>query len=214
MATTVDSRRETVSLIGSDKVDGTAVYGADDRKIGSVQRVMIDKISGKVAYAVISFGGFLGMGEDYYPLPWSNLKYDTNLGGYRVGITEEQLKGAPKYTRSTEWDWSDRARDREVSIIIERLCGIERLRPGLVRRALAPLRRGFSCSISLEQRRTYGIKLPDGCIKAPQPSIPRWHPFKAPLTRGFCLLIPSEKEPASTQRIMNVDGRVRIASPT
>jgi hypothetical protein len=114
MATTVDSRRETVSLIGSDKVDGTAVYGADDRKIGSVQRVMIDKISGKVAYAVISFGGFLGMGEDYYPLPWSNLKYDTNLGGYRVGITEDQLKGAPKYTRSTEWDWSDRARDREV----------------------------------------------------------------------------------------------------
>jgi hypothetical protein len=66
MATTVDDRRETVSLIGSDKVDGTAVYGADDNKIGSVQRVMIDKISGKVAYAVVSFGGFLGMGEDYY----------------------------------------------------------------------------------------------------------------------------------------------------
>ena len=114
MATTVDLRRETVSLIGSDKVDGTAVYGADDRKIGSVQRVMIDKISGKVAYAVISFGGFLGMGEDYYPLPWSNLKYDMSLGGYRVGITEDQLKGAPKYKSSTDWDWSDRARDREI----------------------------------------------------------------------------------------------------
>lgn len=114
MATTVNSRRETVSLIGSDKVDGTAVYGADDRKIGSVQRVMIDKISGKVAYAVISFGGFLGMGEDYYPLPWSNLKYDMSLGGYRVGITEDQLKGAPKYKSSTDWDWSDRARDREI----------------------------------------------------------------------------------------------------
>ena len=77
MVTTIDSRRETVSLIGSDKVDGTAVYGADDNKIGSVQRVMIDKISGKVAYAVVSFGGFLGMGEDYYPMPWPNLKYDT-----------------------------------------------------------------------------------------------------------------------------------------
>jgi PRC-barrel domain len=114
MATTVDSTRETVSLIGSDKVDGTAVYGADDRKIGSVQRVMIDKISGKVAYAVISFGGFLGMGEDYYPLPWSNLKYDTRLGGYRVGVTEDQLKGAPRYSSSTDWDWSDRTRDREV----------------------------------------------------------------------------------------------------
>ena len=70
MATTIDSRKETVSLIGSDKVQGTSVYGADDKRIGSVQRVMIDKISGKVAYAVVSFGGFLGIGEDYYPLPW------------------------------------------------------------------------------------------------------------------------------------------------
>ncbi len=57
---------------------------------------MIDKISGKVAYAVVSFGGFLGMGEDYYPMPWANLKYDTRLDGYRVGVTEDQLKGAPK----------------------------------------------------------------------------------------------------------------------
>ena len=114
MATTVDNRRETVSLIGSDKVEGTPVYGRDDNKIGTVQRVMIDKISGKVTYAVMSFGGFLGIGEDYYPMPWTSLKYDTNLGGYRVGITEDQLKGAPKYDRNTDWDWSDRARDRTV----------------------------------------------------------------------------------------------------
>jgi PRC-barrel domain len=71
---------------------------------------MIDKVTGKVAYAVISFGGFLGLGEDYYPMPWASLKYDTNLGGYRVGVTEDQLKGAPKYNRNTEWDWSDRSR--------------------------------------------------------------------------------------------------------
>jgi hypothetical protein len=114
MATTVDDRRETVSLIGSDKVEGTAVYGADDNKIGSVQRIMIDKMSGKVAYAVVSFGGFLGMGEDYYPMPWPTLKYDTRLGGYRAGVTEDQLKGAPKYSRSTDWDWSDRANDQRV----------------------------------------------------------------------------------------------------
>jgi hypothetical protein len=49
MATTIDSRKETVSLIGSDKVQGTSVYGADDKRIGSVQRVMLDKIGGKVA---------------------------------------------------------------------------------------------------------------------------------------------------------------------
>jgi hypothetical protein len=95
------------------EVEGTAVYGADDRKTGNVQRVMIDKISGKVAYAVISFGGF-GIGEDYYPMPWPNLKYDTTPGGYRVGVTEDQLKGAPKFSRSTDWDWSDRSRDRAV----------------------------------------------------------------------------------------------------
>src|SRR5712675_3034183 len=99
MSTTVTDRRETVSLIGSDKVEGSAVYGADQKKIGSVQRVMIDKISGKVAYAVVSFGGFLGMGEDYFPLPWNALKYDTRLDGYRTNITESQLKGAPRYSR-------------------------------------------------------------------------------------------------------------------
>src|SRR5271166_156851 len=87
IATTMDSKRETVSLIGSDKVEGTAVCGADDRKIGSVQRVMIDKVSGNVAYAVITFGGFLGMGELLSNAP-ANLKYDTNLGGYRVGGTQ------------------------------------------------------------------------------------------------------------------------------
>lgn len=114
MVTTVNAKRETIALIGSDKVEGTAVYGTDDRKIGSVQRVMIDKISGKVAYAVVSFGGFLGMGEDYYPMPWANLKYDTNLGGYRAGVTEDQIRGAPKFNRNTDWDWSDRARDRSV----------------------------------------------------------------------------------------------------
>ena len=110
LVSTVDSRRETVSLIGSDKVDGTAVYGADDQKIGSVQRVMIDKVSAKVAYAIVSFGGFLGVGEDYYPLPWPNLKYDMSVSGCRVGITEDQLKRAPRFDRNT----SDRSKDRAV----------------------------------------------------------------------------------------------------
>jgi PRC-barrel domain len=108
------TERETASLIGSDKVEGTAVYGADEQRIGTIQRVMIDKISGKVAFAVTSFGGFLGIGEDYYPVPWPSLKYDTRLGGYRAGITINQLQGAPKYSRNTDWDWNDRARDRQV----------------------------------------------------------------------------------------------------
>jgi len=105
--------RETTSLIASDKVEGTAVYGADHRKIGSLERVMIDKISGKVAYAVLSFGGFLGMGEDFYPMPWSTLKYDTNLGGYLVNLTKDQLDNAPKFNQSRGWNWN-RENDRQV----------------------------------------------------------------------------------------------------
>ena len=112
MATKLETR-ETTSLIGSDKVDGTAVYGSDQQKIGSIERVMIDKISGKVAYAVLSFGGFLGMGEDYYPVPWPTLKYDTNLGGYLVNLTKDQLENAPKYSESQGWNWS-RENDRRV----------------------------------------------------------------------------------------------------
>jgi len=109
---TID-KRETASLIGSDKVEGTAVYGADQQKIGSLQRVMIDKISGKVAYAVISFGGFLGMGEDCYPVPWQTLKYDTNLGGYLTNLTSDRLQNAPKYSKSTDWNWN-RDNDQRV----------------------------------------------------------------------------------------------------
>ena len=111
--TTLD-RRETVSLIGSDKVEGTPVYRSNGERVGQVDRVMIDKISGKVAYAVMSFGGFLGIGEDYYPLPWSLLTYNPSLEGYEVNVGEQQLKGAPKYSKHETWDRSDRARDQKV----------------------------------------------------------------------------------------------------
>jgi hypothetical protein len=107
--------RETGSLIGSDKVEGTNVYRSDGQKVGSIERVMIDKRSGKVAYAVMSFGGFLGIGEDYYPLPWSLLTYNERLGGYEVNITEQQLKAAPKYGAHETWDWSDSKRRKSVS---------------------------------------------------------------------------------------------------
>ena len=109
MATTLESK-ETTSLIASDKVDGTSVYGGDGKKIGAIERVMIDKISGKVAFAVLSFGGFLGMGESFYPLPWTALNYDTDLGGYRVNLTKDRLEHAPQYNESQGWNWN---RDNE-----------------------------------------------------------------------------------------------------
>ena len=114
MAQTILDKRETASLIGSDKVEGTAVVRSNGDTIGSIERVMIDKVTGKVAYAVMSFGGFLGIGEDYYPLPWSLLTYNPRLDGYEVNITEQQLKGAPKYSRHETWDWSSRERGQSL----------------------------------------------------------------------------------------------------
>jgi hypothetical protein len=111
--TRVDTR-ETTSLIGSDKVEATPVYRSNGDRVGQIERLMIDKLSGKVSYAVMSFGGFMGIGEDYYPLPWSLLTYNPQLGGYEVNVGEEQLRGAPRYNKQESWDWSDRARDKQV----------------------------------------------------------------------------------------------------
>jgi PRC-barrel domain len=108
-------RRETASLIGSDKVEGTPVYRSNGERVGQIERIMIDKLTGQVAYAVMSFGGFMGIGEDYYPLPWSLLTYNSRLEGYEVNVGEQQLKAAPKYSKHESWDWSDRARDQKVS---------------------------------------------------------------------------------------------------
>jgi len=104
---------ETERLIASDKVEGTAVYDRQGNHLGSVHTLMLDKVSGKVAYAVMSFGGFLGIGERYHPLPWGKLTYDTSRGGYVVDLMREQLQGAPSYGRD-ETPWGDPAYGRGV----------------------------------------------------------------------------------------------------
>jgi sporulation protein YlmC with PRC-barrel domain len=101
-------------LIESDRVEGTTVYDPNGRDIGSIKRLMIEKLSGRVAYAVMSFGGFLGLGADEHTIPWNKLTYDTSLGGYRTDITEEQLRGAPTFYRNSNYDWSDRRREQEL----------------------------------------------------------------------------------------------------
>ncbi len=96
---------ETDRLLASDKAEGTAVYDRQGDRLGSVYNVMIDKYSGQVAYAVMSFGGFLGIGERYHPLPWRMLTYDTGLGGYVVDVTRERLESGPAHGRD-EAPWS------------------------------------------------------------------------------------------------------------
>jgi sporulation protein YlmC with PRC-barrel domain len=97
-------REETANLIASDKVEGTAVYGADRKKIGRIENLMIDKFTGQVAYAVLSFGGFFSAGSEHYPIPWAILKYDEELGGYITPIIKDQLKNAPKIRPNDLWE--------------------------------------------------------------------------------------------------------------
>ena len=99
--------KETHDLIASDKVEGTKVYDPAGEHIGSIERILVEKRSGKVSYAVLSFGGFLGIGSDHYPLPWTKLNYDQYLGGYRVDVTKAQLEGAPKYERENDDYWTE-----------------------------------------------------------------------------------------------------------
>ena len=94
-------------VISSKKVEGTAVYNPQGVKLGSIDDLVIDKVSGNVRYAVLEFGGFLGMGTDRYPLPWSKLSYSTEHDGYVVPLTEAQLEGAPRYTADERPDYSD-----------------------------------------------------------------------------------------------------------
>ena len=95
----------TYSIISSAKVAGSAVYNPPGEKLGSIDDLMIDKRSGLVRYAVLEFGGFLGIGTEKYPLPWDALRYDTGLDGYVVAVDKEQLANAPRYPvdRSPEY---------------------------------------------------------------------------------------------------------------
>jgi len=99
------------SCISSEDVHGVEVYGVDGSHIGEVDHLIIDKISGRVAYAVVSFGGFMGLGHSHYPVPWNALRYDNSLAGFRTDITEQQLKDAPEFSDDNAWqdrDWETR----------------------------------------------------------------------------------------------------------
>jgi sporulation protein YlmC with PRC-barrel domain len=85
------------SAILASKVKGTGVYSRAGDKIGHVEDVVLDKQSDRIMFAALGFGGVLGVGEKYYPVPWSVLDYNKEKGGYVVPLSEDQLKGAPAY---------------------------------------------------------------------------------------------------------------------
>ncbi len=98
------------NLIESNKVDGTRVFAANGEEAGHIDHLLIDKPSGKIAYAVMSFGGVWGLGSDTHAIPWSALDYDKDLAGYRTGITKDQLQNAPERDQS----WVGDRRREEV----------------------------------------------------------------------------------------------------
>jgi hypothetical protein len=102
------------SLIASDRVEGTAVRRPNGDKIGHIERLMIDKITGKVSYAILSFGGFLGMGASLLPLPWTRLKYNREVEAYQLDISDDELKRAPSFLADKDFDWGDRTQEEEL----------------------------------------------------------------------------------------------------
>ncbi len=103
------------SLIDSKNVEGTRVFDPAGKHIGSIKRLVLDKVSGRVVYTVASFGGFLGIGGDEYTIPWNKLKYDTNLGGYVTNITEAQLTKSPDFGTNNDDNWFNREDEQRLN---------------------------------------------------------------------------------------------------
>ena len=96
----------SASLIAASSVEGTDVYNPRGDKLGTIDDIMIDKVSGNAIYAIMSFGGFLGIGEKYHPLPWSTLRYDPDKGGYVVDVDRKALENAPSYDMDEDFLWT------------------------------------------------------------------------------------------------------------
>lgn len=105
----------TRDQIRASSVSGTSVYNSSGEKLGYIDDIVLNKRDGKASVAIMSFGGFLGIGESYHPLPWASLTYDPNREGYVVDISREQLEGAPYYGRDQEPDWNDPAYGQRLS---------------------------------------------------------------------------------------------------
>lgn len=102
------ARDNSDNLISSDRVEGTKVFSTDGEELGSIDHVMIGKLSGRIEYTVMSFGGFLGMNEKFFPIPWDALDYDTDKDGYVVNIDKDRLKDAPNYDRDSNPELDER----------------------------------------------------------------------------------------------------------
>ncbi|WP_230529923.1 PRC-barrel domain-containing protein [Microvirga roseola] len=100
-------------IIGSDRVEGTAVFDQEANQIGTIKRLLIEKVSGRVILVDVAFGGFLGIGAQHRTIPWEKLSYDKEREGYRTDITEAQVRNAPAFHGDDEV-WFDRKREQNI----------------------------------------------------------------------------------------------------
>ena len=114
MSDTLKQSTDT-KLIAAADVEGTAVFDVRGEKIGTVRDVYIDKHSGQTEFVSMAFGGVLGVGEKYHPLPWSALAYDNSLHGYLVGLDKAALADGPVFgeeqLEGDESVWGDEVRE-------------------------------------------------------------------------------------------------------
>lgn len=85
------------TLASAEGLRGLAVHSRDGDKLGTIDQIILDKQSGRIAFVILSTGGFLGLGQSYHPVPWHALRYDSQRGGYAAAIDRRLLLGAPSY---------------------------------------------------------------------------------------------------------------------
>lgn len=100
-------RREQPTLLSAGTIEGDDVCNLDDDKLGTIQDIMLDIQSGQVRYAVLSSGGFLGMGDRLFAIPWNALKIDGPNKRFTLDMDVERLKGAPGFDKDNWPDWGD-----------------------------------------------------------------------------------------------------------
>lgn len=106
---------DTLDLVCANRLLGAIVYGLEGDRLGTIHDIMLDRQTGRVACAVLSFGGFFGIAQKYWPLPWEMLRTDAARRGYVAGISRSEIEGSPQYANSAFPDWADIAYGQRVN---------------------------------------------------------------------------------------------------
>lgn len=101
-------------LMGADTLVGNDVVNSKNEDIGDIKEIMLDMADGKVSYAVLSFGSFLGMGEKLFAVPWKALKLDTEHKRFVLDVGKEKLQAAPGFDKDSWPNMADQAWARSI----------------------------------------------------------------------------------------------------